>query len=351
MANSDASKHRESIDRLSQQRTNSIAYRDFPIPPKAGFELRPAPGKGWGAFATRSIACGTPIFTEEPLFVFLKLLQNITGADVFMAIQQVPPSNKAILNTCISSVRDNASAPFTSMTKLLEDNSRHVKRSAGTGFFPLVSRLNHSCVPNCEVMDVEAGMPATDDAAVTCYAAKDIANGQELTMCYTSYLQCMAKIDRHRALRFICICKVCTADTLSQQLSDMRRTLMRGLYYLPHGQDISGQKLASGTALIFDPKLKKTAEEGNIKLGNTLVYNLLTTVLLDQEGLLNPFMMMGLGPMIMKVVGSFKNKRNAKLARLALEQRTRWAEFCVAPRLWERSDAGDDEFARLMREK
>jgi hypothetical protein len=331
-----------------QQITNSVAYRNLPVPPDALFKLRPAPGNGWGAFATQPIACGTTIFMEQPIFVIPKPPKNLTEADVSMALHQVPPSRKTHLNTCMSSVRNNPSAPYTSITKLFEDNSRLVK--TGHGFLPLHSRLNHSCVPNCMNVNVVAEAPANNDGAVACIATQNIAKGDELTVSYKVGLRCMTRTERQRNLRFVCTRKACAAGIPSQQLSDMLRTLARGCSYLFRGTDVTRQKLASETALVSDPKLKKAAEEMNIKLCNRLVYLLLIMTLFEQEGVMDSFMVQRLEPIILVMLGTFKENRNAKLAMFAVTQKTRWGRFCIAARLWGRSDAGcDAAFAETMR--
>jgi hypothetical protein len=47
----------------------------------------------------------------------------------------------------------------------------------GAGVFPLVSSLNHSCDPNCEVAYI-------DDAKVLVVLLRDVAPGEELTITY-----------------------------------------------------------------------------------------------------------------------------------------------------------------------
>src|SRR6267378_2812412 len=47
----------------------------------------------------------------------------------------------------------------------------------------------------------------------------------------------------HKELEFICDCKACIPNSLFQQLSDMRRTLIRGLNFLLTGTDPIGEIL------------------------------------------------------------------------------------------------------------
>jgi hypothetical protein len=70
----------------------------------------------------------------------------------------------------------------------------------------------------------------------------------------------------------------------------MRRILIRRLQYLTLGVDLNGQRQGSASPIIVDSKLKKTAEENSIPLSARLIYNLLVMSLLEEEGLLDDFM-------------------------------------------------------------
>ncbi|KAN0069168.1 hypothetical protein V8E54_012797 [Elaphomyces granulatus] len=52
-------------------------------------------------------------------------------------------------------------------------------------------------------------------------------------------------VERLHKLEIICDCKACIPGSLFQQLGDMRRTLIRGLNFLPAGADPIGQRLKS----------------------------------------------------------------------------------------------------------
>jgi hypothetical protein len=81
--------------------------------------LKPSPGKGWGAIATRGIARGAQILKEKPLFVVRKPHEKITEWDVRAALQQLAPSKKQQF----THLRDNASKPFTQLTHAFAENS------------------------------------------------------------------------------------------------------------------------------------------------------------------------------------------------------------------------------------
>jgi hypothetical protein len=210
------------------------------------------------------------------------------------------------------------------------------------GLFLIHSRFNHSCIPNCNV-------PSTNGEIIASFATRDIVAGEEITFCYNTDFECRTRGDRHRVLRFTCECKACLPGTLFQQLSDTRRTLIRGLQYLTLGRDLDGQRQGSESPIIIDSQLKKAAENLTIQVSARLVYNLLVMFLLDEEELMNDFMIGRMYPGILILSTLFKTEGNARLARLAMEQKTWLEKLCVAFRLWGRGDVADYGIALQLR--
>jgi hypothetical protein len=316
------------------------------MPSDAPFELKPSPGKGWGAFATRRIERGAMILREKPLFVIRKPHEEITEEDVWAAFQQLIPSEKQQF----LSLRDNASRPFTHMTQACAENSFAISNSIRPqandppihGLFLLHSRFNHSCIPNSKV-------PITGEEIIASFATRDIVAGEEITFCYNTDFECRTRHERHQALRFVCDCKACLTDTPFQQLSDMRRTLIRGLQYLTLGVDLNGQKQGSASPIIVDSKLKKTAEDFSIPLSARLIYNLLVMCLLEEEGLLDDFMVERFNPGLLQITALFQTGSNARIARQAMAQETWQEKFCVAFGLYGRGDVADHATAVSLR--
>ncbi|KAL1857613.1 hypothetical protein Daus18300_010253 [Diaporthe australafricana] len=153
-------------------------YRHLNLGPgDVPFELRPSPGKGWGAFATRKIQTGDLILKERPLFVIRKHHQYITELDVRAGFQQLSSREKQQFLGLL----DNGDRAFTSMRKAFGENSFAVSGNPPAhGLLIILSRLNHSCIPNCKIPDtrVEQGQPQI-------YATRDIMPGDELTFCYS----------------------------------------------------------------------------------------------------------------------------------------------------------------------
>merc|ERR1719198_519793 len=77
----------------------------------------------------------------------------------------------------------------------------------GTGFFPFVARLNHSCSPNVQITFPQ------NSSRLTAVALENVAPGQELCICYVRKED---PVDvRRRGLveyGFTCQCKRCVAE-------------------------------------------------------------------------------------------------------------------------------------------
>jgi hypothetical protein len=121
----------------------------------------------------------------------------------------------------------------------------------------------------------------------------------------------------------------------------MRRTLIRGLQYLTLGVDLNGQRQGSASLIIVDSNLKKTAEDFSIPLSARLIYDLLVMSLLEEEGLLDDFMVERLHPGILQTTALFQIGSNARIARQAMAQETWQEKFGMAFGLYGRGDAAD----------
>jgi hypothetical protein len=76
----------------------------------------------------------------------------------------------------------------------------------GYAFFPLVSALNHSCEPNCQVAYLEDG-----EALV--FALRNIAAGEELTISYIYvHLPLAERRQQLQSYGFVCQCPRCLAE-------------------------------------------------------------------------------------------------------------------------------------------
>jgi len=256
----------------------------------------------------------------------------ITDGHIWAALQALPaPARQQFFD-----VRDNGDKKFSSFTHAFSENSFATPH--GQGCYVLLSRFNHSCLPNAKIPDT--GLVGD---AIACFATRGIAEGEEVTFCYNTDFMCRTSLERRRELRFVCECAACMSGTVFHGLSDMRRSLLRGLHYLSHGSDIDGKRHADGRAVVVDPGLKKAAEKFDIGVANRLVCSLLTIVLLEQEGLLDQLMLERLQPGIRRLAMSFRTRENIMIVKEAIVKAS-WAErFCAALKLWGKSDAGDGD--------
>ena len=279
------------------------------------------------------------ILQEKPLFVIRKPHEEIMEGDVRAAFERLIPSQKEEV-LCL---RDIGSVPFTHMTQACAENSFGLSTNPPIhGLSLLHSRFNHSCIPNSKV-------PTPGGETIKLFAVRDIVAGEEITFCYEPDLGCKTRHERHQALRFVCDCKACLTGTSFQKLSDMRRTLIRGLQYLMLGVDLDGQRQNSASPIIVDSELKKAAEVFSIPLSARLIYSLLVISLLETEGLLDRFMVERLGPGVWRTVASFRTVVNTRIAKYAMVQVT-WPErFWMACSFWGRRDVADHATTMQLR--
>lgn len=93
----------------------------------------------------------------------------------------------------------------------------------GYAFFPLLSTLNHSCEPNCQVAYLE-------DGRAVLFVLRDIASGEELTIAYIyTYLPIADRRSELRAYGFICGCVRCMREASPRQAAtdDIHRSPKR----------------------------------------------------------------------------------------------------------------------------
>jgi len=288
------------------------------------------------------------ILRERPLFVIRKQYTEIMDSDILTAFQQLLPGQKQQFLR----LRDNGSTRIPSMKQAFRENSFQLANSdiprpqpigpPVHGLFLLQSRFNHSCIPNSKI-------PTPSGEVIARFATRCIVAGEEITFCYNTDFECRTRQERHRALGFACDCKACLPGTTFQQLSDMRRRLIRGLHYLTQGVNLEGQKDSSDSAIIIDPELKEAAEAMCIPISYRLVYGLLIIFLLEEEGLLDDIMLERLRPGILTVVTLFKTRSNARVSRLAMRRKSWRERLHMAFKLYGRGDVADFELAMALR--
>lgn len=104
---------------------------------------------------------------------------------------------------------------------------------------------------------------------------------------------------------------------------------------------MNGERQGSASLIIVDSKLKKAAEDFSIPLSVRLIYNLLAVYLLEEEELLDDFMVKRFNLGILQTTVLFQTESNARIAKLAIAQETWLDKFCMAFRLYGREDVAD----------
>ncbi|KAJ5381676.1 SET domain-containing protein [Penicillium cataractarum] len=133
-------------------------YRQLKIPPEAPFELKPSSGKGWGG-------------------------HDITDDDVLKGLREASQdkiSEFFLLKSDAAEILADLTHAFLSnhFALVLTGNlNAHHNDPTAQGLFILLSRFNHSCIPN-------ASMPMNKGDSISCVASKDTRPGEEITFAY-----------------------------------------------------------------------------------------------------------------------------------------------------------------------
>lgn len=272
------------------------------------------------------------ILTDEALFVIKKPVDKIAEAQVRRAVRKLPTDKK---NQFLS-IRNNGSKRFPTLHDSFCQDSAYILQADGTeghGPFVLLSRFNHSCVPNGRV-------PFNEDTSSSILANRDIAAGEEITHCYIPFFMAWTSSERSRHMRFDCDCRACVPGTEYQLLSDSRRRLIRGLYLLVTGLN-NMPRGSSPDCPIPDPKLRQAADRFTTPLTSRYVQGLLYFALLEAEGLLTDDMN-DLVSDITEMVGLwFKTENNIRVAKLVGKEQDRFKKFAVASTIYGQPDEGD----------
>ncbi|MBE3042828.1 SET domain-containing protein [Candidatus Bathyarchaeota archaeon] len=234
--------------------------------------IRDVPGKGKGLFATRKIAKGTRILSEEPLLeippladmtelyhddekrgIFIELINKLSAKrrKGFLALHNAFPDGvdaKYIGRLRTNAFRLNLVKPVADTGALKygsdsDDDLCHDEDEDDDelqiGIFRNASRINHDCESNAH------NSWNSTIKRYTIYALRDIDAGEEITInytSYTSYTRCFyTREERQKRLReryaFDCSCRLCSLppdksqghDKLIVELRKKRNSILDGL--------------------------------------------------------------------------------------------------------------------------
>lgn len=183
-----------------------------------GFEIKEAPGKGLGAFATRAFQRSDMILAEKPLFT----IRHQTRFVIKRAVASLSePEREAFMSLSPGPVeRYNDPVIDRFCTNGFKTETRGVGLES---VFLTASRFNHSCMRNARYGWNEGS------GQLRIYALRNIAVGEEIVVSFLGPPEC------HRALRserqtilkktwgFDCGCTTCMLSGAEREKSERRR--------------------------------------------------------------------------------------------------------------------------------
>jgi hypothetical protein len=177
------------------------------------YEIQPIPGKGKGLVARFSIAKGTRILVEEPLFTVLS----------------AAASSESNIVTKVKSLSKDQQRQYLSLHNnfpgknifdgIYKTNALPCGAGSTTGgVYPTICLINHCCFPNSHQSW------SSEEAKETIHALRNIKAGEEIAI---TYLQHQTSQVRRSELRisfgFECSCDLCSLPAAELQKSDARR--------------------------------------------------------------------------------------------------------------------------------
>lgn len=187
------------------------------------FEIKEVPSKGLGAVATRDIGEGELVVEERPSITFVDL------PDWEGKIQEQFEMLPAKTQEALMELHDIDESK--SLTGVFNTNSIGCySESLDGSLCVVVSRFNHSCLPNCEQFWDD------DMFRQKLFACRDISKGEELCFSYVEPFLSLA--ERQQIFRqryaFHCRCPACTdrnaaSDARRKRLGEVVQDLNRGV--------------------------------------------------------------------------------------------------------------------------
>lgn len=176
--------------------------------------------KGLGLVAAKDLVRGRQILEEAPMITYnidtmeralVQLPNRITEASLESRIREIPEEMQKIFYSLHNAKDDATSHTGRLLTNALQFDD-HEK-----GVFPIISRANHSCNPNCQF----SWNPLTMKGAL--YCIKKTFKGEELTVAYShdgpTYMR-QPKLRENYG--FLCQCEICDQNGPDLNASNQR---------------------------------------------------------------------------------------------------------------------------------
>lgn len=221
-------------------------------PTDAPYKVVPVPGKGLGVLSTRSLEPGELVLAERPMLEYEGL-----GPAWLAGAQQRFDLLRKPLQQEVLALQDAfaKSSGKKSLEGILRTNSLSRGMSSDGLLCKLSSRLNHSCVPNCDWCWDE------ETREVRIYASSAVAEGEELCIHYVELRAPKgARVKQLQDMyKFTCRCAACKLGGAALESSDRRRERMATLN---QKLDAVGNKDAKLAIEMVDELMELYLEEG-----------------------------------------------------------------------------------------
>ncbi|KAK2613201.1 hypothetical protein N8I77_000128 [Diaporthe amygdali] len=227
------------IDRLQQafkafQLDSKPVAGEFSVPNEAAslITLKKLPGRGIGVVATRRIPAGSIIFKEKAVLTLPVREDGAVYSDFFTKLvgdyNKLPPGTRqrilglhaytrpdleSAVRKFLAAGKGDAKLTKRQVDFLIHLNSICATNSFGgaklssTMLYLGTSRINHSCIPNCE----HSHGSENNFDYVTVYAIRNIHPDEEITVTYLDVYDPRDKrrADMERVWGFVCNCPAC----------------------------------------------------------------------------------------------------------------------------------------------
>ena len=181
-------------------------------------EIHEIPEKGLGVVAKRDLPKGTRIIKETPVLFSDWDMESIHR--IYRSLDE--SKRREIERLCHAPVQRGPMNPVDLYNVWKAIPSRHA------GILLLISRINHSCVPNAILY------PHMTLQQIVIHLTRNVRAGEEITISYCDPCHLPTSDERNKQLQtlyhFTCSCPACTTDKAA---SDRRRAELRNTDITP----------------------------------------------------------------------------------------------------------------------
>lgn len=213
------------------------------------FRVGDTTGRGLGVYATRAIALGELIISEDPIVASL-----LNAESEELAISLLSEEDKAVFFSFV----DQHHPGNPTIEGIFKSNAVPTNRPGTGGMYANICRTNHSCTPNA------AYSPSDTSDRENIYAYTDIAEGAEILTSYIPLWRSREHRQEHLStgFKFTCACTACAGPP--NPVSD---ALREEVHRLGQAMKESGMINPAETLRSLNARLRLVEEEGTHDLG------------------------------------------------------------------------------------